>query len=65
MPQQALDIDYDRYAAGEAHFAWVDREFGISLKSVQDWVAVSNVFKRFAASFPTRSMGGAFQSAAR
>ncbi len=42
VPQKALDIDYDRYAAGEAHFSWVDREFQVSLKSPRDWAAVGN-----------------------
>jgi len=51
MPQQALDIDYDRYAAGEAHFAWVDREFCISLKSAQDWAAVSNCIQTLCSEF--------------
>jgi len=51
MPQQALDIDYDRYAAGEAHFAWVDREFCISLKSAQDWTAVSNCIQTLCCEF--------------
>lgn len=39
-PRRILNIDYDRYAAGEARFSWVDREFSISLKSARDWVMV-------------------------
>ena len=42
MPQEVLDIDYDRYAAGEAHFSWVDREFRLSLKAAQDWATVGD-----------------------
>ncbi len=42
VPQKTLEIDYDRYAAGEAHFSWVDREFRVSLKAVQDWAAVGD-----------------------
>jgi G3E family GTPase len=30
-PVRSLQIDYDRYAEGEGHFAWIDREYQISI----------------------------------
>jgi hypothetical protein len=44
LPDQSLNIDYDTYAEGEGHFAWVDREYKITfsdqnqLRSIADWI---------------------------
>ena len=54
VPQKVLDIDYDRYAAGEAHFSWVDREFRVLLKSAQDWAAVGNCVEALCNEFSGR-----------
>jgi G3E family GTPase len=32
LPARSLDLDYDRYAAGEGCFVWIDREYRIGFK---------------------------------
>jgi G3E family GTPase len=46
-PVQSLSIDYDRYAEGEGHFAWIDREYQISLDAKHTSAFIRSVLSRW------------------
>ena len=56
LPQVSLDLDYDRYAAGEGRFAWVDREILVTLTAPADKYVIQTFMEKLGTSLISTNM---------
>lgn len=54
LPPASLEIDYDRYGAGEARLAWLDEEIRLSVPAGHGRAVVMDLLARFAEAIRSR-----------
>lgn len=57
LPQSALDIDYQRYGAGEARLAWLDAALQLQFPENQGRILLITLFNRLLENLSERSAG--------
>jgi hypothetical protein len=56
-PRQSLEIDYRRYAAGEASLAWLDQRIRLVVPQGQGRMVIVTALERLAAALSARKAG--------
>lgn len=57
LPQAPLEVDYERYGAGEAQLAWLDEEIRLAVPAGQGRAVVVDLLARFAGAISSRGAG--------